>query len=961
MDIRHCIVRVGTGSGILVLGKDDISYILTCAHVLGENHEAVEVAFCDEEAAFSQKTTTSVIDFCPIKEEDIALLACPPIVPLHYQSIKLLNSLHGRGLPTFTFGFPISFGTNGRADRCKIENLETKTNGGFDLLTLSEGQALKGGFSGGPLLDAQYRHCLGILRDLEKPDEYTSEALAYAYAAERIVERFEKYLTLQTLHPYQAELRAMYQEVVLNDSKGMTLADVYIEPHYGIHQNGFPKDDERIKNLDNPFFQVDKSLHHDLITFFKGGKSLLSLEVKQSTVILLLGAPGQGKTSFCKRVIYDLTSEKTNPFGQIYWLRLRDIPNPIDLAIYPEKIILEELKTKVTDLEINWKNSLLIFDGLDELYIQEGFGSSKIDEICKSLENMAERKIGLQILITSRYGYVDLEALKQRNILILRLEDLSETQQEHWLTKYRFFHEESPLKIANLRKYREHRSIQELLGQPILLHMIATLKEDASNKPNRAAIYGSLVSQLVERPWSAKGQINLLKDIDLDEKTLRHALQDIAHAIFISGKGYLRKEELEKLPKVETILNKIQQQNLSNDLLWRIVMSASYMTDKNRTAADLENSEDQSAYGIEFLHKSMYEYLCAEKIWRDILNGFLGKGDDGQWKIRDGNSALNLAHDLFSSAPLSQEVHGYLVEIIQNHHPEIDKSTLSSRMQDQFAYCLERHFLYQFHSSSQKFPIQMAISTFKGYWSILSNLGQKVNYIDSISISSQFISLVQTSFFNTIYKDNLNLSFQKLTGCELTGSNFNNSNMYHVDLSEALIDRSFFFSANLERANLKKANLFLSVLIHANLNYSDLSKATLNETNMMSSNIVNADMRGTNLSGANLFDSYLTHSDLSKAILLKTILSDADLSYANLSNALLTKADLTNANLTGAKLNNAYLIGTKLRSAIFTLEQLLSTKSLYQATGIPDEMKNELEALKPSLFDLPQIDDNEFT
>lgn len=912
MDIRLCIVRVGVGSGVLVQGKNYTRYILTCTHVLGKDWQAIEIAFCDEEGDFSQKTQTkTVLEPAPIGAEDIALLVCPDDIPTHYQAVKLLHSKHGRELPAYTYGFPSNFSENGRDDRCRIDKLGVRNNTGYELLKLSEGQAIKGGFSGGPLLDARYQHCLGIISDLERPDIDNSATLTYALPAETITTYFADYLEVQGLSPYQARLREMYQEVVLNDPKGMTLADIYLEPNYGVHRYCFDEKDERIKKRDAPFIQFERSLHQDLARILNQ-ENCLNLETKKPGLILLLGYPGQGKTSFCKRLIYDLTDSTPHSFSNIYFIRLRNIPNPSDLANNALKVIQTEIEEEVDSPVVDWKNAILILDGLDELNIKEGFHGGKIDDICKSLEEGAEKHTGLHIIMSSRYGYVDVEALKKRNILILRLEEFSKTQQLQWLEVYRVerFHPESSLTPEKLEKYHKHTSIRELLGQAILLHMIAALEEDASNKPNRAAIYNSLFNQLVKRTWSDQGQISLLKDIGLDQKMLRSALQDIAHAIYMSGKGYLRRADLEQLPKVKTIQSKLQQSNRGIDL-WRTVMVAAYLGEKKKSDDDVIDESDRSTYGIEFLHKSLYEYLCAEKMWREISNGFLNTNRDGDWSINQGKEALQLANEVFSACVISQEVHDYLVEIIGNHEYIEEKKQLADRMAQFLPYCLERHFLYKFDANLERLPFEKVIASFRGYWTVLSNLEQSRNFFSSDGSVKYLTTLCCNRSFENSFIRGFKLNYQNLSGIDLRGVDLSGADLSEVDLSGADLRNAILVEANLRNANLRNANL----------NEADLYKV---------------DLRGADLS--------------------RTLLNEADLTYADLVEANLSRADLNGtklrrANLNGADLSGAFLMHADLSDTIANFEQLLQCRTLFKIKGLSLAKIDELKTQKPSIFD----------
>jgi len=977
MDIRHCIVRVGVGSGVLVQGKNDVRYILTCTHVLGDDWQKIPIAFCDEKGLFSIETLTKVVtEPAPVSTEDIALLECQPELPAYYQPVKLLYSQHGWELPAYTYGFPDAFAKNGRDDRCRISKNSIHNDQGFEMLRLSESHAMKGGFSGSPLLDARYHHCLGIVSAIERPDIDHQGTLIYAVPSEDIAAYFTNYLEVQPISPYLARLRSMYQEVVLNDPKGMTLADIYVEPFYGVHRYCFKEKDERItKHSNKPFFGFDTSLHNDLLRLLNQ-ENCLDLDAKKPGLILLLGYPGQGKTSFCKRLIYDLTGASFLAFDNIYFVRLRNVANPADLANNALKVIQTEIEDEGDAPPINWNNSLLILDGLDELNIKEGFQGGKIDDICKSLEQACEKYLGLRIVLSSRYGYVDLDAFKKRNITILRLEEFSKDQQKNWLRKYRAerFHPESPLNDDKLEEYHKHDSIKELLGQAILLHMIASLDEDASNKPNRAAIYNSVFNQLIERAWD-KGQIGILNDIGLDQKTLRYALQDLAHAIFMSRKGYLRRTDLEKLHKVQVIKTKLKINNRSEDLLWRTVMVAFYLSDKIKDRNDLDGS-DHSTHGLEFLHKSLYEYLCAEKIWRDVKNAFLSTTPDKEWVLNEGYEALKLTYIIFSARVMNQEVHDYLIEIVNNQINSREREILINRIGSFLPYCLERHFLYNFNSNIEKFPFEKAIATFRGYWTVLSSLAEGVKFWMDMSSGHRFASLCSNFYFNHSFLSNFklinqNLDFSDFTGVNLSSSdlsmsnfsfailnctNLKNSNLYKVDLTGAILTGSDLRGANLAEASIGNAHLNKANLANANLSEAFLGSTDLTNVALNAACLARADLTHANLSFSNLSGTNLSDADLSDADLRGTDLREADLAGADLTGADLTGADLTGADLTGADLSKALLISTNMSYALVNYEQLSKAQSLYLVSGLSDENQNQLMKSRHFLFEKPEFE-----
>ena len=178
--------------------------------------------------------------------------------------------------------------------------------------------------------------------------------------------------------------------------------------------------------------------------------------------------------------------------------------------------------------------------------------SQDIDEIVREIQRQAAAHYPqLRIVLTSRYGYVNLERVAKRS-------------------------------------------------DNILLHMVATLEEGLSDAVNRAAIYAKLFDQLVGRSWAKKeGNIEVLKANTAI--LLREALQDMAHAIFHSGKCYLYKSALDKLPKVHEL-----HRALDNRLdVWRSVMVAFYMDETRKGDRREEEADKEHDYAIEFLHKSL--------------------------------------------------------------------------------------------------------------------------------------------------------------------------------------------------------------------------------------------------------------------------------------------------------------------------------------------------------------------
>ena len=248
--------------------------------------------------------------------------------------------------------------------------------------------------------------------------------------------------------------------------------------------------------------------------------------IVHSRIALLLGFPGQGKTSFCKRLINDLISTERSK-KPIFYFKLKDVPNT-HLLIGSPFVTLHETFKQNEGLAIDmsfFADSIVILDGLDELFMKEGLKLDDIEWFCQTLTRDVERMPSLQVIITSRKHYVNLDRILSYNILICQLEPLTFDLQKKWLKKYRQFHPETWLTTRELER-KSKTFLGEMMEQPILLHIIATLINVIDSKITRAELYEKLFSQLIERKYSADGQIQILKEIK--PKTLRELIQEIA-------------------------------------------------------------------------------------------------------------------------------------------------------------------------------------------------------------------------------------------------------------------------------------------------------------------------------------------------------------------------------------------------------------------------------------------------
>ena len=695
---------------------------------------------------------------------------------------------------------------------------------------------------------------------------------------------------------YYQEQKNLYLLPVMGDDRGMTLSDVYVKPEYRIHKiciggNNFGKDfkeseysdPERnsVKVFVEPKTKEYNTIHELLGDFVSDSSIKDKIKYPATNILVLLGYPGQGKTSCIRRLLFDLIKDAENQELPIYHLPLRTIENVPNFCNAPFEVIEEHIKERnlpdIYSKEIVQKG-IIILEGLDELAIQSGTKEKTIDDVVKELLRVQENRSMVKLIITSRLGYLDCEQFKKKNLLIVQLKEFNVVQQIEWLGKYRRFYPECEINSNDIQNYNQKgHHLKELINQPILLHMVVTSGLKTTSDANRAKLYETLFTSLIDRKWANNEQIEILGGFDTED--LREIIQDMALAIYHSGRNCIQKRKIEELDAVKRhIIQKLGFDKLGGAL--KGVMVSFYFQ-------EVEQKEENGTpdFGIEFLHKSLSEYMAAEKIWKEIKN-FLEQRSAGRRYIIDSfEDALKLLNQLFAPQMLTLEVRNYIWEIMENDL-DFNAEKLSERLSFFFPDLLRKEFLWDYNAGKQDLPVKRALHTFYGYWTVLSQLAEKLqhDYLNKEN-RSEFLHLLRSCLLNPLPPVSLNyqnLSMADLSGADLSGADLSGADLTGVKLTGAKLYQTYLSGAILLNANLSGANLFGAILSEADLSGADLSRADLSKVNLSKSNLSRA-----NLSGANLSEANLSGANLERAILERAILTGVKLSNANFSGCFL--------------------------------------------------------------------------
>lgn len=347
----------------------------------------------------------------------------------------------------------------------------------------------------------------------------------------------------------------------------------------------------------------------------------------QSRKVVLLGAPGSGKTtsmSYLAVILALKQPEKLELAVDTDWLpiliRIRD------LALQPEMSILDfarhfaEKRMQVKSLPAGFfeywledGKALILLDGLDEV-AQE----AKRYEVVQHIENFLGQFAQNRAIITSRPAGYKRDFFRTEEFPHYELQPFDDEKIEEFINRWYDSRisdkEEAQRRKDSLRKaLTEQDRIKLLARNPLLLTIVALIHRYQAVLPReRYKLYDKAVETLLTS-WDANKELSnhtVLAHLKLDD--LRRLMESLAYWIHTQGNtgdqegGTLidRDELIGKLSTDIKALKPIQKYEAQEE--------AKRFVNFIRDRTGLLNEQGQDCYA--FVHKTFQEYLCAQEI-----------------------------------------------------------------------------------------------------------------------------------------------------------------------------------------------------------------------------------------------------------------------------------------------------------------------------------------------------------
>lgn len=576
---------------------------------------------------------------------------------------------------------------------------------------------------------------------------------------------------------------------------GIRLSDVYVLPEYEVRW--FSKTNE---NSDCSLVEFILEFISEKFPFTHWSHIRSGSEFVSADAMFIFGLPGIGKTSLVahliqlreiKEILTDSDDER-----KIFTIRLREFNKVTERN--PVANILEYLNslddnTDASKLSLNdMKNSLFILDGLDELCAIHGISGKQIkvycDNILRSLKDM-----GGKIIITSRLNVLDIDNYASNDAIVVHLKPFSNHHRKMWFDKYIHMTEDavSDELYDNIINENDSKK-EEILGIPLILYMIASLKLNPTEMTNLGNLYDRLFEELKARQYNIANKTHAeIKLLDDSKKLARmYARKMFEQRSFVLN-GIIAKETIldfiheNKIDISRMDINEIER-NYAVSFYYSKIRPNQLLTDK---------------VAVEFVHRSIQEYLMADVIWDELCK---------IQEKKESHELFELIGSLFGKSKLTREIAKFMRYRLTN-------------------------------------PVNQ------------NNPHEYKNHLEKVNLVGEFLKKNFGDFLRSDIFNASRFSDEEEFGnrpCNMFYSYWDLLRAFFVNCSPLNIDDSVVFSKYLRRlSKLENAAIDLSyvTLINADLNESSLKKACFDKSFLINVNFDGADLSDCSFREAELY------------------------------------------------------------------------------------------------------------
>ncbi|NEO22820.1 HEAT repeat domain-containing protein [Moorena sp. SIO4A5] len=351
------------------------------------------------------------------------------------------------------------------------------------------------------------------------------------------------------------------------------------------------------------------------------------LSQSQSRRVVILGAPGSGKTtlmSYFAVMLADSKAEVLGLDGDTDWLpiliRMRDFGINLDKNLIDYARGFAENTMSVQRLPVgffeHWLSdgrALILLDGLDEVADE-----AKRNDVVRRIENFLGQFDRNRAIITSRPAGYRRDFFRTEEFPHYQIEAFDDSKIsafiDNWYNSRFQDQAEAQRRKESLRKALDDNDRITLLARnPLLLTIIALIHRYQAVLPKeRYKLYDKAVETLLTS-WDANKELSSdkwLSYLSLDD--LRRLMEWLAY--WIHTQGNAEDKDSGTLIDKDELIGQLSQQikTLKQVKLHEAKEEAKRFVELIQKRTGLLNEQGQDCYA--FVHKTFQEYLCAQEI-----------------------------------------------------------------------------------------------------------------------------------------------------------------------------------------------------------------------------------------------------------------------------------------------------------------------------------------------------------
>lgn len=498
-----------------------------------------------------------------------------------------------------------------------------------------------------------------------------------------------------------------------------------------------------------------ESVYIDAYSVESGEKILDSIEEwseeESSGVMLIHGEPGHGKTTLCRKAVYEhylerFCKDKTN----VFWFRLN--PAYSDIIDKNGDLVLENAfcwgniksQREIIPLRENkeaYEESIIFLDGYDELKVQ---AKSRLRDFIDTVEEYAE-EYQIHFVITARTRSVKYE-LYGLGIPTLQFAPMTEDQQIDWIHKRNELHEYEE-EFVKLRESSEE--MEEMLGIPILFRMVVKEKLESTAAQNVVGLYDTLFEATMKR-----------RKMESESREDWHKkYEQLAYEIYCNDDTFAD----------------VQKMDMPEEFLYMFHLKG------------------EGKQHVEFLHRSFYQYFLAHFLYRKMS------------AVENAESAEAFLCCL-AERRIDDDVLNYIQQL-QEKKPDVTQEKcecILDEVEQTDAIVTDALSARNKNGNAEKNPLLRCENVLTNALSICCVVAanKESKFIISLRYKENLHASMQRYNCSKIWLENIVLRRAVLSGIDLAGTNLSGANLSEVNLSRADLRL-----ANLSRVDLTGANL----------------------------------------------------------------------------------------------------------------------------------------------------------